>query len=179
MKANNEKTESENLAEIITRLKNEDDRYAALSKRMQIVYWILILIFMTLIILQIVQKDPVVDIIGSTCFLFAMLLFALFFQHLYKEYKYVDYSQPTLIMLKKAAYRYKPFQLKALWTLLAMLLMDAGLSLNTSLSFKFIYIQACFLGVIVLATVIGLLFWRVRYKPLRDTALELIREITE
>lgn len=179
MKVNNEITESENLTQIITRLKNEDDRYAALSKRMQIIYWILILIFMTLIILQIVQKDPVVDIISSTCYLFAMLLFALFFQYLYKEYKYVDYSQPTLIMLKKAAYRYKPFQLKALWTLLAILLMDAGLSLNTSLDFKFIYIQACFLGVIVIAIVIGLLYWRVRYKPLRDTALELIREITE
>jgi len=101
MKLNNEIMENQNLIEIINRLKNEDERYAALSKRIQIVYWIL----------------------------------------------------------------------------LAVILIDAGLSLNTSLSFEFISVQVYFLGAIVLATIIGLLFWRVRYKPLRDAALYLIREI--
>ena len=177
MKPNNEIMGNQNLIEIINRLKNEDDRYAALSKRIQIVYWILIPIFIILIIHQIVIKNPVVDTIGSIFFLFAILIFALFFKHYYKEYKYVDYSQPTLVMLKKAASRYKPFTLKTLWILLAVILIDAGLSLNTSLGFEFISVQVYFLGAIVLATIIGLLFWRVRYKPLRDTALYLIREI--
>src|SRR4030042_4858333 len=128
MKPTNEIKENRNLIEIINRLKNEDDRYAALSKRIQIVYWVVIPIYIILIIYHIVDKNPVVDIIGSTCFLFAMLIFALFFKHYYKEYKYVDYSQPTLVMLKKAASRYKPFTLKTLWILLAVILIDAGLS---------------------------------------------------
>jgi len=177
MEQNNE-TMDQNLIEIIGRLKNEDDRYAALSKRMQIAYWILLPVFFILIIHQIVTKNPVVDIIGSICFLFAILIFALFFKRYYKEYKYVDYSLPTLEMLKKAAYRYKPLQLKTIWFFLAVVLIDAGLCLNTSLGFKLISVQVYFLGAIVLAAVIGLLFWRVRYKPLRDKALKLIQEIT-
>jgi len=177
MKPDNEIMKNRNLNELIDKLKKEDDRYATLSKIIQTVYWILIPIFIILIIHDIVDKNPNVDIIGSICFLFALVIFALFFKRYYKEYKYVDYSQPTLVMLKKAAYRYKLFQLKTLWILLAVLLIDAGLSLNASLSFKFISVQVYFLGAIVLATVIGLLFWRVRYKPLRDAALYLIREI--
>jgi len=178
MEQNNETMENQNLIEIIGRLKNEDDRYAALSKRIQIVYWILLPVFFVLIIHQIVNKNPVVDIIGSVCFLFAILIFALFFKRYYKEYKYVDYSLPTLAMLKKAAYRYKPLQLKTIWIFLAVVLVDAGLCLNTSLGFKLISVQVYFLGAIVLATVIGLLFWKIRYKPLRDNALNLIQEIT-
>jgi len=177
MKLNNEIMENQNLNEIINKLKNEDERYASLSRRIQIIYWIVLPIYIILIIHHIVVKNPVVDIIGSTCFLFAMLIFALFFKHYYKEYKYVDYSQPTLVMLKKAAYRYNPFQLKTLWILLAVVLIDAGLSLNASPNFEFISVQVYFLGSMILATVIGLLFWRVRYKPLRDKALYLIREI--
>ncbi len=177
MKLNNEIVENINLIELTNRLKNEDDRYASLSKRFQIVYWIFVPIFLVFIVYDIVDKSPVVDIIGRICFLFAMLIFALFFKNYYKEYKYVDYSQPTLIMLKKAAYRYKPFQLKTLWTLLSVLLIDAGLCLNTSLGFEFIWVQVYFLGTVALAMLIGLIIWRVRYKPIRDGALHLIREI--
>ena len=177
MKLNNEIMENWNLAEIVNRLKTEDERYAALSKRVQRIYWILIPIFLLSFIKYFVDKKPIAYIISSLCFLFAMLIFALFFMHYYKKYKYVDYSLPTLVMLKEAAYRYKPFQLRSLWIVLAVLLMDAGLSLNTSLAFEFIPVQVCFLGAFVLAMIIGFLIWRVRYKRLRDAALYLIHEI--
>ena len=179
MNLNNEIMENLNLIELTKWLKNEDDRYADLSKRIQIIYWILIPIFLILIIYHIADKSPIADVIGSICFLLAMLIFALFFKYYYKEYKNVDYSQPTLILLKKAAYRYKPLQLKTLWILLATLLVDAGLSLNSSLSFEFIWIQVYFLGIMALAMLIGLLIWWIRYKPLRDGALYLIREIDD
>ena len=177
MTLNNEQIEPENLNQLISNLKKEDEQYAGLSKRMQYIYWIMSLIFILVIIIQIVGKSNIVYIIGNICFLFAMLIFGLLFKYYYLEYKYVDYSQPTLIMLKKAAYRYKPFQLKTLWVLLSLLLVDAGLSLNTSLGFKFIWTQVFYLGIVVLAIIIGLLIWRIRYKPIRDAALSLIREI--
>ena len=177
MTLNNEQLEQVNLEELISNLKKEDEQYAGLSKRMQYIYWIMSLIFIIVIIIQIVGKSNVVYIIGNICFLFAMLLFGLLFKYYYREYKYVDYSQPTLVMLKKAAYRYKPLQLKTLWVLLSLLLVDAGLSLNTFLGFKFIWTQVFYLGIVVLATLIGLLVWRIRYKPIRDAALSLIHEI--
>jgi len=143
-------------------------------------YWGLIPVYIVIIILQIVvEKSPVVDVIGSLCYLSAMLIFAFFFMNYYKEYKYVDYSQPTLVMLKKAAYRYQPFQFRKLWRiLLAVLLIDVGLGINASHSFKFVPEHAYFLGAIALAMLIGLLIWRVRYKPIGDASFFLIREIT-
>ena len=178
MKLNNEIIENQNLEEIIGKLKKADDRYATLCKGIQILYWVLIPIYIVLVIRQIVVGSPVVDIVGSLCYLSAMLIFAFFFMNYYKEYKYVDYSQPTLVMLKKAAYRYQPFQFKTLWVLLAVLLIDAGLGINASHSFELVSEQAYYLGVIVVAMLIGHLIWRVRYKPLRDATLGLIREIT-
>jgi len=177
MTMNNEQVEPVNLDKLISNLKKEDEQYAGLSKRMQYLYWIMSLIFIFVIVIQIFGKVHVVYIIGNICFLFAMLIFGLLFKYYYREYKYVDYSQPTLVMLKKAAYRYKPFQLKTLWAVLSLLLVDAGLSLNTSLGFNFIWIQVFYLGIVVLSAIIGLLIWRARYKPVRDAALSLIREI--
>ena len=177
MKLNSEKIEQENLDELISNLKKEDEKYAGLSKRMQILYWIMSFIFLFVIVIQIVGKSHVVDIIGNICFLLAMLTFGLLFKYYYREYKNVDYSQPTLVMLKKAAYRYKPFQLKTLWAVLSLLLVDAGLSLNTTLGFDFIWLQVFFLGIVLLSAIIGLLIWRARYKSIRDVALRLIREI--
>lgn len=177
MKLNSEKIEPENLNELISNLKKQDEQYAGLSKRMQVLYWIMSFIFLFVIVIQIVGKSHFVYILGNICFVFAMLIFGFLFKYYYKEYKYVDYSQPTLVMLKKAAYRYKPFQLRTLWAVLALLFVDAGLSLNTSLGFDFIWIQVFYLGISVLAFLIGLLVWRVRYKPIRDAALNLIREI--
>jgi len=177
MKQNNEIKESIDFIEFTNKLKNKDDSYANLSKLLQTIYWVLIPIYLILVIRHIFDKSPVVDILGSICFMFAMLIFALLFRQYYKEYKFVDYSQPTLVMLKKAAYRYKPFQLKTLWAILGVLLIDVGLSLNTSLGFEIIWIQILFLGAIAIAALIGLLIWKVRYKYLRDAALFLIREI--
>jgi hypothetical protein len=174
---NNEQNEPENLDGLINNLMKEDEQYAGLSKRLQTVYWIMSLIFIFVIVIQIFGKCSVVDILGNICFLFAMLIFGLLFKHYYREYKYVDYSQPTLVMLKKAAYRYKPFQLKTLWAVLAILLVDAGLSLNTTLGFNFFWLQVFYLGIVILSAMIGLLIWCGRYKPIRDSALSLIREI--
>ena len=177
MKQNNKIKESIDLVEFTNKLKNEDNSYANLSKGLQIVYWVLIPIYMIMVIRHIVDKSPSEDILGAFCFMFAMLIFALLFRGYYKEYKFVDYSQPTLVMLKKAAYRYKPFQLKLLWAILGVLFIDAGLSIRTDFGIGFVWTQVFFLGSIAISMIIGLIIWKVRYKPLRDAALHLIHEI--
>lgn len=171
------KQDTVNLNTLTTRLKNEDERYARLSKNFQIVYWVLVVIYMLLIGIHIYEHEPIKEIAGITCFLMAMLIFAFMFRHFNKEYGTVDYAQPTLLMLKQAAHRYQPFQLKTIWALVAVLLIDVGLSLNESLGFELLRLQIVFVAVFGIALAIGLLIWSFRYKPLRDDALQLIREL--
>lgn len=174
MKQNNKNS---NLQQLTQRLKNEDSRYAQLSKSFQIVYFVLTSIFSLLIIIHIIKKEPLSELAGALCFLVAMLSFAFFFRKYYREYNNVDYAQPTLIMLKEAAYRYQPFQRRTIWLLIPILLIDAGLALNSSLGFDLLLLQIVWFGVLVIAVCIGLAIWHVRYKPLRDNALQLIKEI--
>ena len=80
-------------------------------------------------------------------------------------------------MLKKAADRYKPFKLKTLWAFVAVLVMDVGLVLDIFNDIPLLISQSVFFGVMIIAVGIGLLVWRIKYKPLRDNVLLLIKEI--
>jgi len=172
----NDKLLNNDLNDLVHRIKNTDERYACLSKNLQIVYWILVPIYLALIIRDMIVNSPAADIAGSFCFLWGMIVFALLFNSYHKEYKSVDYAQPTLVMLKKAVRRYQPFQAKLWIVLLGVLFINAGLSLHSPFA-DFVGIQIAFWGSMLAAVFIGLLWWRVRYKPLRDHALRMIREI--
>jgi len=167
-----------NLDALISRLKREDDSYATLSKRFQVIYWIMVGVFLILIVVHIFENSTT-DLISAVCFFLAMLIFALYFRNFHKEYGTVDYSLPTLVMLEKAVHRYKPFRLNILWLLLAILLMDAGLTIGTFKDEPFLMVQLVVCIVLVVAVLTGLLVWYIRYKPVRDAALNLIREIKE
>ena len=164
---------------LVGRLMKEDQRYSRLSKGIQIVYFILLPLYLILTIIHIIESSSWYEITGSICFTLSMLIFALFFRRYYKEYKYVDYSQPTLIMLKEAAFRYQPFQWRLFWILFALLLMDAGLSLATVQMEHVKLVQIMFLGSIGVSVIIGYALWWVKYRPLRVDALKLIKEIEE
>ena len=167
-----------NLASLTGKLQTEDKRYSNIAKRMQIIYWILIPVYLILIIRHIIDGSSTMEILGGACFLLAMLSFAIVFNKFRKEYSKVDYSLPTLLMLKQAAKRYKPFQLKTYWAFLAVAFVDAGLVFNRTEKESKWLIQIVFIGAIVIAILVGLLIWRKRYKPLRDDALKLINQIT-
>ncbi len=168
------------LPELTEKLQKKDKHYSNISKRLQIFYWILIPIYLTLIIIHIFENSPVADIIGSGFFLLGMLTFALLFRNYYKTYKSVDYAQPTLVMLKKAADRYKPFQTKALWALLGIAFIDAGLAFGSRFDLHDMWrVQAIFWGSVLIAMAIGLIVWKINYKPLRDAALSLIKELED
>lgn len=177
MKKNNIPMDNIDMHQFTRKLKEQDKHYADINKRAKVIYWVFVPVFLITFIAHIIEKNPLPEIIGSICFLFAMIIFLMVFTNLYKEYKYVDYSLPTIEMLKKAAQRYKPFRLKNLGLILAVIFIDAGLCLNATLDFDYIHVQVVFLGAIIIASITGLLIWRAKYKPIRDAALALIREI--
>lgn len=161
------------------KLKQADQKYSRLSKGMQIIYWVLVLVYLIMVIHHAILGGSPAFTISGVFILAAMLIFSLLFRHFYKEYKHVDYSLPTLVMLKKAVYRYQPFQNKTLWALLAVVFINIGLSLGSSNIDDFIGLQITFRIFMGLAIGVGLLHWYYRYKPLRDAALRMIKEIEE
>lgn len=143
-------------------------------------YLIFILLFTFKTISEYSESKSINDIYSGIFLILSFIIFALTFRKYYKEYKHVDYSLPTLEMLKKAVYRYQPFQKSAMWMFAGLVLMDIGLTYdwldeNTSL----LHTQIIFVGGIVLGFIIGLIIWYFKYKPLRDGARKLIREIEE
>ena len=177
MNLNKNNSEKINLDQLMGKLKKEDANYGNLSRGIQIFYWVLIPIYSILSVLHYKESGEIYDLLGGLCYVISFLIFAIFFGKYHKEYKYADYSLPTLKMLKNAAYRYQPFQLKTIWVFVAILFMDVGLCLNTSLDFSVIDVQIHFLGAILVAVMIGLMIWYFKYKPIRDNALAIIAEI--
>lgn len=176
---NNKKqqTEKYNLNKLVDKLKTEDKTYARLIKAVQIMYWLLIPVLAVLTLRDYAESKDIYGLAGGLCFILAFLIFALFFKSYYKKYVNVDYSIPTVQMLKKAAWRYKPFQRRMLWIMLAILLVDAGLTFS-QINYTSIWnIQLVYLGIVTFSLVIGLIIWHIKYKPLRNEALTLIKEI--
>lgn len=165
-----------NLSQLTQRLKNSDTNYARIVKGIQVMYWVLIPVYIVLTLIHIFDESRLTDILGGSCMVISMLIFALLMRHYYKEYNFVDYSQPTLIMLKKAAYRYQPFQKQAIWALVAILVMGFGLTLN-NWEFNPLKTIIPFGILMVVSVIVGLIWWYFRYKPLRDDAMALIRDI--
>lgn len=170
-------TDQNNLSELINRLQGKDKQYAQLSKRFQYVYFAFIPIYLTLIIIDLIEGESLAQTLSGVCFLFGMVSFALIFRNYYKEYNTINYAEPTLTMLKKAARRYKPFQKATLLVLIPLIFIDFGLSLSSAGHLLVINSHLLFFGTILVSIGIGLIWWRYRYKSLRDDMLKMIREL--
>ena len=173
----NQKTLNSEFEQLVGRLKTEDSNYANLSRIIQIAYWIFVPLYIIITIRHYADSGDKTQLIGGICMVLAFIIFALFFGKYYREYKFVDYSLPTVLMLKKAAYRYKPFHGRILWVAVALVLMDAGLFINQQEVGLAVFGQILFIGAVLLGMAAGLVIWYIRYKPLRDEALRLITEI--
>ena len=173
----NGKYEHSDLNDLVLKLKDADGHYARISKRVQFIYWALVPIYLVIIILDVVNNISLADIGSSLFYLMGMTVFALIFRSYYKEYNFVDYTQSTLIMLKKAARRYYPCQGKVWLVVLGLICIDAGLTLRSPFFIEIVKLQIIFWGAMFGAVLVGLFVWWVRYKPLRDEALRLIRDI--
>lgn len=177
MNLNKTKNGKFNLDQLLGKLKKEDRNYSNLCKRLKIVYWIFIPLYTLMAILIYIETKETNDLIGGFCLVGAFVIFAFVMGSYQKEYKNVDYSLPTLLMLKKAAIRYQPFRAKSILAFAAFFLMDAGFNLSSHFKLSSINIHIVFIGLFIAAIIIGLVIWYFKYKPLRDNALANIAEI--
>ncbi|WP_319480816.1 hypothetical protein [uncultured Draconibacterium sp.] len=169
-----------NLSKLTGKLKKEDRQYATIVKAVQIFYWIFIPVFIVKTGLEYIDSHEISDLISGVALILGFLFIALSFRKLNNEYQNVDYSLPTLEMLKKAACRYQPFQKRALGVIPGLLLIDIGLTFEWIGEGRSVLdSQVFFLGAILFGVIIGLVIWYLKYKPLRDKIIDLVREIEQ
>lgn len=125
-----------------------------------------------------------IDRIIKAFFIASFIAFILIFRKSYKEYKNINYSLPVIEMLRETANRYRLRVDRVLTLIIPVLLMDIGLTLrfyNDFLSInplnRVLIVQAIYIPVFTIAALIGIFVWRKTQKPLRDRALELIKEL--
>ena len=169
--------ENQNLDHLVSKLKTEDAHYATIIKAVQIIYWILLPFLVLMTIWDYMEAKDINELIGGICIVAAFLIIVLFFRKYYREYNMVDYSLPTVQMLKKAIWRYQLFQKRTLWVYFGLLVMDVGLIFDWQEDHSIWVTQTIFLGALALGFVIGFIWWFKKFKPLRDEARQLLREI--
>lgn len=165
--------------QLVSKLKDKDLNYSKITKRGQYIYGILTIIYVIVFTIDLINEFTFSSLISGVCYLAAFAIFYLVLKKYSIEYGNVDYAEPTLEMLKKAAYRYQPFQKVTGWVFLAVLLMGFGIYQNKSLTQNATDMLYYFAIPIMSGLVIGLIVWYYKYKPLRDEALALIKEIEQ
>lgn len=156
-------------------LKHEDSSYARLSKVFKSFYWVLVIVYLFLIAIHFFTGPSLADIIKSISYCLAMLSFAFIFEKLYKDFKNIDYSLTTLELLKKAKKRYAPFGGVNFLILIPIVLFDIGLCADLT-EMSIAIFQLLYFGAISFVILLGLLIWKIKYKPLYDNVCRLIKE---
>lgn len=179
---NNQNRNSTDMDSLINRVKAEDAKNLYLTKTFQWVYIIMITIYTAMMIFDPYLES--IDRIIKAFFIASFIAFILIFRKSYKEYKNINYSLPVIEMLRETANRYRLRVDRVLTLIIPVLLMDIGLTLrfyNDFLSInplnRVLIVQAIYIPVFTIAALIGIFVWRKTQKPLRDRALELIKEL--
>lgn len=169
---------------LIVNLKNEDSRNLKLMRNMKWMYFILIFVYS---LLMVVNPDSDLNLhhrISGICYVLAFAYFALIFRKFHKEYSTIDYSLPIFEMLTKAVKRHKMTVSNFLLALPPVLLINIGVSLTefyrpSSIDplNRVLIFQAILIPIIVISGYIGYLIWKKRQKPLRDGALQMLKDL--
>jgi hypothetical protein len=175
------------LSSLIERLQAEDNRNIALTNRFQWIMFILAPLYFAIFVVDSIVNLQWQQNVGMLFFAIAFFAFAFIFRRYNREYRSVDYGLPTVEMLTKAVKRYQFWQRKTGLSLLPVVLVDIGISLssyNHLLSFdadpvvRILIIQAVYIPLMTASMTVGYLIYRRKQKPIRDRALELLKDIT-
>ena len=186
MKTEQQYKQEFDLEQLMKGLKKEDTHYLSLTNSIKWVMWVLAPFYFLMFVLGMIIDKPEIDKFGFLFFSLGFLAFALLFKSLHQEYKSIDYGVSTIEMLRNAVNRYALWQTKTYLTIIPALLCAIGFSFAAQKGFPFedqtMRILVGFgsiLFILCCSGFVGYLIWRKRQKPLRDKALELIREMGE
>ncbi len=171
------KNDNINLDQLVGKLHKEDNNYASLCKILKLVYWILIPIYTIMGAIYYISTKDINDLLAGFLFVGSLLIFALILGNFQKEFNTVDYSLPTLRMLKNAANRYRPIRAKSLWAFVAFFMMGGGFYFSTLFNEYTVRFKSYFFILFFASIITSTIIWFFKYKPLRDNALRLITEI--
>ncbi len=174
MKNNIEKTD---LNKLITNLKKKDNKYAKISRVLQYIYWVILPLFIILLYSEYKDGFKWTAVIGSILYCIAIVTIALMLGKNYKKYISVDYSLPTLLVLKNAVKRYSLFYGKKPFLMTLISLFETGTFLRKMGEPDWLHFQLLITLAMSVGLFIGFHRWRIFYKPLRKNAKKLIQEI--
>lgn len=184
METNKLNQPSASLETLILNLRKEDALYLSVNRWIQGFMWGISGFYLLIIAVDLGVHNPWHKPVGGLLVMLALVIFAIFLRKSCREFKMIDYGLPTIEMLMKAANRYRLWQWRSLFILIPLILEDIGLCLFTyhpsltSNPITHIYNwQVIFIIVLAIGSLIGYFLWRKRYRPLRDRALALIKEI--
>jgi len=137
----------------------------------------------------VVNPDPELQMhhrISGLCYVLSFILLAILFKKYHNEFRKIDYSFPTSLMFSKAAKRYSLSFARYLAVLPSLLLIDIGITITfyyrlTDLEAieRIMAVQAIYIPVLIVTGLLGYLIWRKRQKPLRDGALQTLKDLNE
>lgn len=171
------KNDNISLDQLVGKLQKEDLKYSNLCKALKLGYWILIPTYTIMCTIIYIESKEINDLFAGLLFIGSFLIFALVLGNFQKEFNTVDYSLPTLRMLKSAANRYRPIRAKSLWAFAAFFMMGGGFYFSSLFNEYAVRFQSYFIALFFASLIISTIIWYFKYKPLRDNALRLIAEI--
>lgn len=173
-----------NLDSFVSSLKKQDAQYVRKTRVFQILMWIFATVYAAYFVIDPGSEFNLNLRIGGLCYSLSFIAFALIFNKLNKKFRLVDYGVPVTDMLKNAIKRYSLSSDKFLMLIVPFLLTDFAtvlFSLDTedgkTLTEHILWAQAILIPAILLGAGIGVTIWYFRKKPMRDAAVNLLKEI--
>ncbi len=165
------------LGQLVSRLKKEDAGYARKVRRILIYWGIYFLIRSFLVIPDSVENKNIYELISELIYVFSFLIIVLSYIRICKIHKNVNYSLPTILMLKEVVERYHPFSILTIWNVIAVIMVDVAFTLGEIDHFSILKSQLIFSGLVLVVATVSLIYWHIKYKPISNAALKLIKEI--
>lgn len=171
---------------LLISLKNEDVRTLRKMRNFKWMFFIMIIIYTLLMVINPDSDIQLHNRLSGLCYVVAFTFFALLFRKYHSEYSKIDYALSSAEMYREAVKRYNLTFSRYLLVLPSLLFIDIGLTISEYYRWssveplnRILIVQAFFIPVIILSTFIGYLIWRKRQKPLRDGALQILKELNE
>lgn len=168
--------------QLIQNLQKEDRQMARIIRGVKIMYLVLIPAYALLYLLA--PDFTISQRAGGMLSVMGFAVFIILFQRKSNEFKQVDYALPTTQMLTETIKRYKLWKPELLWALVAVSLVDLGLTISKIKTFtpaeihdKVIDTQIIMIPAIFIGLIIGIIWWYIKHKPLRDQAQKLLDEL--